>query len=304
VLPNHVSKLKDRISLAAPAPATRGAAEVFWRDPTNDLALAYVEGALSDRCTITLNGLSRDLSSTLLTAETGLIKSVHFDGAFFDRIGAVLVDVDDMFITTRVTDTGIDAEVMQGLSGAMLSVGGTIAGIAIDAKDTGEARFLRTDRILELIAAKLDGTLHPSTRPIDANANGQGFRVSSFEGGNKSGVVALEPGGLTAPWITEWTGTPIEFEITLSNDQMLPVNKISMFTFTSPTETPARRIEVQIDRGMPGSPYWTPVITPDMSPTGAFEATTGGTMGRRLKIKILDVWHPERMLRIDQLAFE
>lgn len=301
VLPNHVSKTRDRIALAAPLPATAGAAEIFRRDPANDLALAYVEGAIGDRCTEQWNDLSRDMSRILQTAETGLIKSVHFGGEFFDRIAAALVDVDDTFISVKITDGGIDADVMQGLSGAMLSVDGQVAGIAIDASSTGEARFLRIDRIVSLLGADFASANHPQTLSIDDES---GFRVTGFQGGDRAGVVALEAGGMTAPWVAQWTGDPIEFEITLSNDTLVPVNKIMMSTSVSEDATPARRIEVQIDRGLPGAAYWTPIASPDMSPTGMFDATTGGTVGRRLKIKIVDVWFPDRALRIDRLIID
>lgn len=301
VLPNHVSAERDRISLAVPTPALSGGAEIFWRDSDNDLAVAYVEGAISQRCQISFEQLPRDLSSLLQTAETGLIKSVHFGGDFFDRIGAVIVDVDDNFISVRISDNGVDAEVMQGLSGAMLSISGTVVGIAIDAGSVRDARFLRADRIKSLVAAQiLSGDQHPLNREI-ANT---GFRVSDFEGGDKAGVIALEPGSQSAPWISSWSGTPIEFEITLSNDQMMPLNKLSMFASLSEEYTAPRRIELQLDRGLPGNPYWTAIGSPDMSPTGVYQVFTGGTMVRRVRVRIVDVWFPERKLRLDQLKVE
>ena len=304
VLPNHVSKDTDRIALVAPSPVAVGAAEIFWRDPENDLAVAYVEGALSERCTLEYTDLTSDLANVLLGAETGLIKSVHFDGAFFDRIGAVLIDVDDQFVTVRTTDVGIDADVMQGLSGAMLSVDGKIAGIAIDAEDTGEARFLRLDRITQLIGPVFGGADHPSARTIAPAPVGKGFRVTGYAGGDKAGVVGLEAETGTGPWISAWTGDPIEFEVTLSNDQVLALNSITMTTQVGEGFTPARRIEIQIDRGLPNTPYWKDLFTPDMSPTGVFEVSTGSTWARRVKIRILDVWSPDQNLRIDTLVFE
>ncbi|MEQ6250075.1 hypothetical protein ABMC89_14370 [Sulfitobacter sp. HNIBRBA3233] len=304
VLPNHVSATKDRVALFAPSPQTVGTAEIFWRDTDNDVALAYVEGALSDRCSITFDALPTDLSGVHVTTETGLIKSVHFDGAFFDRIGATLIDVDDTFVTVRLSDAGTDADVIQGLSGAVLSVAGTLSGIAIDAGDTGEARFLRIDRIRALIGRQLSATLHPSTQAIGAASSGYGYRVTEFDAGEGSGVIGLEPGDQGSTWISEWSGAPVNFEITLSNTEILPLNKISIFSFVSSTTTPPRRIKILIDRGLPASPYWTPIATPDMSPTGVFEAATGGTWARRIKIQIVDVWYPERSLRIDQLVVE
>lgn len=303
VLPDHVSARKDRISLAVPAPAAIGAGEIFWRADETDLALAFVEGDVSARCTVRFDDLQRDLSARLQTTETGMIKSVHYDGQFFDRIGAAIVDVDDMFVTVRVTDAGVDAEVMQGLSGAMLSVGGQIAGIAVDAGSTGDARFLRMDRIAEKIGAQLGGARHPTTRKITGEGGEKGFRVTGF-GSDATGILALEPSSLSAPWLTGWKGDPIVFEITLSNDSLVPISKITLGSELSDDTTPARRISLEVDRGMPGSAYWSQLASPDMSPTGLFEAYTGGTVARRLRIRIEDVWFPDRQLRLDRLLVE
>lgn len=297
VLPNHVSKDKSRISLAVPAPTAQGAGEIFWRSPETDLALAFVEGDVAGRCSVPFTELTNDLSTQLQSTETGLIKMVHFDGQFFDRIGASLIDVDDSFVTVRITDEGIDAEVMQGLSGSMLSVGGDISGIAIDALDVGEARFLRMDRISAIIGSELRSRPHPSQQAID------GFRVTGGTGGLSS-VTSLEPSSLAEPWITPWVGKPIVFEITLSNDSLVEINRIVMTSLISDGATPARRIVLDVDRGLPGNAFWRRIASPDMSPTGVFEAFTGGTVARRLRIGIEDVWFPDRSLRIDSLLVE
>lgn len=297
VLPNHVSKDKDRIALAVPAPAALGAGEIFWRAPEQDLALAYVEGDVAARCTVQFSSLTPDISAALQSTETGMIKAVHFDGQFFDRIGAALVDVDDTFVTVRLTDSGVDAEVMQGLSGAMLTIGGKIAGIAIDAGDTGEARFLRMDRIAAIVGSKFRGGTHPGTQTIE------GFRVTGTEGA-MTGVTTLEPSSLANPWITPWTGRPITFEVTLSNDSLVEINRIAMTTSVSEAATPARNISLEVDRGLPGNAFWRPIASPDMSPTGVFEAYTGGTVARRLRISIQDVWFEDRPLRLDSLLIE
>lgn len=303
VLPNHVSASRDRIALAVPAPAETGVAEIFWRDPDQDLALAYVEGSLSQRCQLELRDLTANLSGLLQTQETGTIKSVHFQGMFFDRLGAAVIDVDDQFVTVRITDQGVDAEVMQGLSGALLTLAGRPVGIAIDAGSTGEARFLRLDHATLSLGANL-GTDHPNQRAITPAETGQGFRVTGFGGGDAADVVALEPGSVTAPWVADWTGQPIVFEITLSNDALVPVNRIIMRSRIEETSTAPRRIRLEVDRGLPGNAYWTQVIAPDMAPDGVFEAVTGGTVARRLRVHILDVWHATRPLRLDQLTLE
>lgn len=301
VMPKHISADKDRIALAVPAPAALGGGEIFWRAGEADLALAFVEGDVSARCTVRFNGLSRDLSGLLQRAEAGLIKSVHYDGAFFDRIGAALVDVDDTFVTVRITDGGVDADVLQGLSGAMLSVEGVIAGIAVDAASREEARFLRMDRIVEMIAPHIGAAAHPADGKIEAAESGQGFRVTGASG---AGAAALEPSSLTAPWIADWTGAPVVFEITLSNDALVPLNKVVLRSESSDETTPARKIGLDVDRGLQGAAYWTPIATPDMSPNGLFEVTTGGTAARRIRISITDVWHPDRPLRLDALEVE
>lgn len=306
LLPNHVSAERARISMAVPLPAAIGSAEIFWRDPENDLALAFVEGDLGTRCQIELPSLMADLSTVLQSSETGLIKSVHFDGQFFDRLSATVVDVDSDFVRIRPTEGGVDGQVMQGLSGAMLSIGERIVGIAIDADESGAARFLRMDRIAPIIAQPLSGAAHPQQQAIGQTGahGGKGFRITGFQGGQNAEIVALEPTGDGAAWTAPWAGHPVEFEITLSNEALVTINRIAMRTLVNETSGPPRRISITIDRGLPGAPYWTAVAAPDMSPTGLFELQTGGTVGRRVKIRLEDVWDVAKDVRIDGLLIE
>lgn len=306
LLPNHVSKARDRIAIAVPLPAQQGSAEIFWRDPENDLALAFVEGEIAGRCQVDLLSLSQDLSPILLSAESGLIKSVHFGGEFFDRLSATLVDVDANFIRIVLREGGVDGQVMQGLSGAMLSIGETVAGIAIDADESGAARFLRVDRIVPMIAAPLNGARHPQTKAIagEAEDGSRGFRVTGFGAGENAEIVSLETGGSGAAWSAPWAGKPVQFEITLSNEALVSVSRIAMRTIVTETAGPPRRISVEVDRGLPGAAYWTPLAAPDMSPTGTFDLATGGTMARRIRVRILDVWNPGKNVRLDGLIVQ
>ena len=201
---------------------------------------------------------------------------------------------------------GVDGQVMQGLSGAMLSVNERIAGIAIDADPSGAARFFRMDRIAPLIAVPLSGARHPEDRAIPSGdeASGRGFRVTRFQGGQNAEIVSLETGGSGAAWSADWTGRPVEFEITLSNETLVSINRIAMRTAVTDAAGPPRRLSVEVDRGLPGAPYWTPLVAPDMSPTGVFDLATGGTVARRVRIRILDVWDPTKAVRIDGLVVQ
>lgn len=303
VLPNHVSAGKDRIALAVAEPAQNGTAEIFWRAPEEDLALAFVEDPLSGRCQIEFPALNLDLSAMLQTEETGLIKSVHFGGTFFDRLGASVVDVDETFVTVQINDSGIDAEVMQGLSGALLTISGRPAGIAIDAGSASDARFLRMDRLARMIGRNLSDD-HPAHRAMPSAETGHGFRVTGFGAGDAGGVVALEPDDLAEPWVVQWTGAPLSFEVTLSNDSLVQLNRVFMRTQLAEATTVPRQIEVSVDRGLPGAPYWTSLSAPDMAPNGIFQMTTGGTLGRRIRITLKDVWDKGRPVRLDQLVID
>jgi hypothetical protein len=291
-----------------PLPPAQGAAEIFWRDAEQDLALAYVEGELAGRCQVELQDLSRDLSSIVQTSEFGLIKSVHFDGEFFDRLSAAVVDADDTFVSIRLIESGVGGGIIQGLSGAMLSLEGQIVGIAIDAdqENTEVARFMRMDRIAGIISWELNSAEHPQNRSIaQSGANGgKGFRITGFQGGDNAEIVTLEAGGTAAAWTAPWTGKPIEFEITLSNDALVPINRIVMQTVLDGAVSPPRRFNIEVDRGQPGAAYWSSLVVPDMSPTGVFNMATGGTLGRRLRVTILDVWDADKNIRIDSLLVE
>ncbi|MCH2077871.1 MAG: hypothetical protein MK180_13515 [Rhodobacteraceae bacterium] len=303
-LPSHVVPLRDRIALSVPNPPQSGAAEIFWRDPSVDLALAYVEGDLANRCQIELRAMQSDISTILQTNETGRVKAVHFGGQFFDRMGVDLIEVWGDSFRTKMNDRAVDGDLEQGFSGSLVTVGGVLAGIAINNDpDTLEATFLRMDKVAALARANLQGN-HPSNRAIAPVENGSGFRVTAFEGGGQSGATALEPGSLSSPWIAEWPGRPISFEVTLSTNSLVPLNRVVLVTKPDAQTTPPRGIVIELDRGMPGAPYWTTLAAPDMSPTGAFDLRTGGTVARRVRISLMDVWHPDRPLRLDTLWVE
>jgi len=41
-----------------------------------------------------------------------------------------------------------------------------------------------------------------------------------------------------------------------------------------------------------------------MAPNGVFEMTTGGTVARRIRITLIDVWNDSLPVRLDQLVIE
>ena len=84
----------------------------------------------------------------------------------------------------------------------------------------------------------------------------------------------------------------------------MPLNRVVLVTKPDAQTTLPRGIVIELDRGMPGAPYWTTLAAPDMSPSGAFDLRTGGTAARRVRISLMDVWYDDRPLRLDTLWVE
>ncbi len=296
-MPKHVA-LADRLALSTALPRTRGSATVFLRHPEADLALAHVEGDIAARCQVPWAVLQRDLGPHLFMQQRGVVRLVQLGGKLTDRLEVEVSKITGRFIFVRLTEGLALEEFRQGTSGAVLTLGGQIAGIAIDAGSTREASFLRADELARLLSPHLDAA--------PARAGGERYRIEAFTPG-AGAVTALEGGALAAPWVTAWTGAPIEFELALSDKAPVAVHRLLLSTDTEAPEgpfTPPQRITLAFDIGPPGQPYWRPIGAPDMTPAGQLEVQTGGQMARRIKVRIESVWFPDRPLRLDALHWE
>lgn len=302
VMPDHVA-VRDHLPLVAALPQTSGMAQVFHRLPGEDLAIAYVEGELSARCTRSWNDLRRDLNPLLTSKDRGGLSRIQFDGQFIDRAEATIIDADERNFVIVTSDRWSSAEIMSGVSGAVFYLGSVPAGIAQTSADTSHAKFVRMDRVFDAFAEILGGSgeEHPGQQAIIADDAKLGYRVTGQVSHGAHGML-----GLSDAFSYRWTGAPVEIEFTLSNDLPVALNQIIVETDPRPDNsvTFPQQVKISVDVGQPTKPYWRDLVASDMTPLGNLEVKTGQTHARRVKLRINSVWHPERPVQIDRVTFE
>ncbi len=302
VLPDHVAT-SDRISLVSPLPQTAGVGSVFWRSAEDDLALAYVEGELADHCEQKWDPLNRKVGPLLQEQGAGSLARINWGGDMIDRAEGVVIDADETQFVVNTTESWAEGEVEGGVSGALYYRGRVPVGMALSAINNRRARFLRMDRIYALLDPVLNGksAAHPAVADIATSTNGVGFRVTGQAvdmGGTLRGLAG------TMQW--PWTGAPIEIELTLSNEAPLPINVIRLKSRSSAEAGFAapQRIKMELDGGMPGSPFWRILGVNDMPPNGVLDIPTGGSRARRIKLRIETVWGQAERVGLESIALE
>lgn len=303
ILPSHVARA-DRFSLELPLQQVIGAGTAFLRDDTTDLALAYVEGAITAYCSDPWTGFARDLGPVLERNARGQMVRLSPEG-IQDRTDAQLFEVTPDLVVARTTDALAVGEIYQGSSGSVLEVAGQVAGIAQSAPNTREAVFLRMDEIVRRLGPQLmgGGAAHPGAVP------GGGFRVTGWSGtAAPSGATSrLDPGLLAQPFVAALDGGPPQIEITLDNAGPVALQKVEIATDPAAAagHSLPKTVLFEVDAGAPGAAFWRSAGQRDMPPSGALEFLTGGIYARRVKITVQSVWFPERgPLRIDRIAVE
>ncbi len=302
VLPHHVAEGQN-LSLVSALPQTMGIGTVFWRDPQIDLAIAYVEGELARSCDLNWATLERSVGTLLQQQGSGALARINWGGEIVDRAEGVVIDADANTFIVNTTEAWSDAEVEGGVSGALFYKDRVPVGMALSALTNRSARFLRMDRIYGLLNPVLVGgaAAHPAQSGIASDANGPGFRVTG-QAVEIDGVLQGVTGTLQWPW----TGAPVEIELTFSNTAPIPIRQITLISKpTVPGGAAApQRILVELDRGMPGAPFWRPISSDDMSPAGVLKIPTGGSRARRMKLRIQSIWGAANAVHIDRIELE
>lgn len=301
VMPDHVAT-SDRMPLVSALPQITGMASVFHRRSELDLAVAYVEGDLALSCRQPWNALAKDVSTAISDAATGGLSRIQFGGQFIDRAEGAIVDADDTHFIIVTSERWSSPEIMAGVSGALFSVGAQPVGIALTAKDTKQARFLRMDRIYEALSGVLNTNKasHPSRINIEGAGQGIAYNITS-----QVRVLNGTRRGIHQAFDNTWDGADLEIEFTLSNTEPIQLNQITLETTLQGDKiTFPQRVALQLDRGGPGQPFWVDIFSPDMPPSGRLEVSTGQTFARRVRLTIQSVWHPDRQMRLDKVTFQ
>jgi len=299
IMPNHTAT-SDRVSLVTALPQVAGIATVFARWADEDVALAYVEGEISNRCTIEWSSLSRNVGEVLLQEGAGSLNRINFGGQFLDRTEAHVFDADGTHFAIARTENWSGGPIESSVSGALFFKNALPIGMALEAPDTRTGRFIRTDRIYALAAPVLSGNAaaHPARASVAPSDSGLGYRVTGQvveRDGLRQGIVGANQ------W--DWTGAPMEIELTLSNVEPVALTEIALITDMAGSDavTPPQRIKIELDVGRPGQPYFRTLFAPDVPPNGVLTIGTGNTRARRIKLRIESVWFPDRPLRIDRI---
>lgn len=298
VLPSHVAE-RDRFSLQLPLQGLIGAGAVFLRDEGLDLALAFVDGDINSACTDDWAGLQSNLNRVLETRRDGEILRLSPEG-IRDRTAAKIHTVTPDFVVVRTSDGLAEGAIYKGSSGSALVIGDIVVGIAQRAPSGREAVFFRMDEIARRIGSDLS---------LKGFLQADGRKSRGVTGWSGKTVGAAEParGLLSQAYVAEWTGEPLQLEITLDPAKAVPLNRLVLGA--SPAahadQSPPKTVLMQVDVGAPGAAFWRDVGMLDMTPAGELKWETGGVFARRVRVTLASIWFVDRpRVRLDRLEVE
>lgn len=310
VLPSHVAR-QNRFTISGALSTGSGSGQVFVRDVEGDIALAVVEGQISNACVEDFSALSGDITDILLEQPRTIIERLGISGKIHDRTDAIIIENTQHHITVRTTNNFALGDVQQGSSGSILKANGWVLGLALQAPQTDQAVFLRMDVISGWLSAVFSGNFQPAPASPDGprQDGSKEFRISGWQASNKttgSSISSLERGLLNDPYIVPWQREPISFEITLASDGPIPFKQLIMTSDTriSAQHTAPKSVHIEVDVGKAGSEFWRSLGARDMTATGKLKFSTGGVFARRIRLTIQSVWQTDKDLRIDGLVIE
>ncbi|WP_224825989.1 hypothetical protein [Cognatishimia sp. MH4019] len=300
LLPSHVAE-RDSFSLQMPLQNLIGAGTVFLRDAQSDLALAFVEGDVIQRCLDDWSSFQTDLTTLLDNQKSGEIFRLSPEGIQDRTAGDVFVVTPDI-VAVRTSDDLALGEIQKGSSGSVLEIAGTVIGIAQRAPSGSEAVFYRMDEIARRLGSDL------SQAHLNHDGQQSGFRVTGWSGKTASS----EPdeagqGLLERAFVTTWDGKPQQIEITLHPTEPIALNSIILGSQVGDrtSQTPPKTISIQVDAGPPDAPFWRSVGVRDMTPRGDLKIDIGGVFVRRVRLTMNSVWFADRpLVRLDRLDVE
>lgn len=300
ILPSHVAE-RDTFSLQMPLQNLIGAGTVFLRDKASDLALAFVEGDVTQRCIDEWSSFQNDLSNLLDNQKQGEILRLSPEG-IQDRTAADVFVVTPDIVAVRTSNALALGEIQKGSSGSVLEIAGRIIGIAQRAPSGSEAVFYRMDEIARRLGRDL------SVQPQNGGSADGGFRVTGWSGKTDNSLPDEAGQGLLGrAFVAQWDGKPQQIEITLHPSDPIALNRIRLGSTVGErtTQTPPKTVSLQVDAGGPNSPFWRSIGVKDMTPKGELVVDTGGIFVRRVRITLNSVWFTDRpLVRLDRLEVE
>ncbi|SFM98030.1 hypothetical protein SAMN04487961_1792 [Marinobacter pelagius] len=210
----------------------RGEADLLQRFGY-DLAVLRVTGAITDDCEFDLDG-SFSLDRVLSTEGNGQIVSVNSDGSL-SRRDVRVSDVGLLYL--RVSPVGPDNQLFKGLSGSLLALGKTPAGILMSVDpQTGEGKVLRFDRAVETVRPffglasgnQLAKSVSPKPKVAD-----EGNLAETVERWSSPAVSVeyrvsnlIDDGEADTVWLAQPEGFPIEVVVDLRGGGVHAVDRV------------------------------------------------------------------------------
>ncbi|ODT78184.1 MAG: hypothetical protein ABS76_24540 [Pelagibacterium sp. SCN 64-44] len=299
ILPAHVHGRGSRVSISTAIPASVGDATlVRTYAPELDLSLFYVTSGLANRCKDRFSALPEEIGTLLDSATTAQLIRVDATGAETrDAMTIVAADFE------TIAATADDSEIYQGTSGAILRIGTTPIGMAIQSESIGQATFLRMDEIVARIRRSLTGTIVPAPAPppddetalVPAGACPVGsIAIRAVQ----CSVEPVEPHHACANLITQAgvtvfpAGTRPQIVVELGEGKPVPVGAVTLLAPDNPDWAKPQQIRIDFS-SVSGAPRWLRFGAADMSPLGSLELRNGSRpFANRLAINLLGSWEP------------
>ncbi|MBH0239518.1 hypothetical protein [Methylobrevis albus] len=307
ILPSHVHGRKRRISILTAAPSATGDADIFRSfAPATDLSIGLVRPGFEPRCNDRWEDLPDRVDPLLDASDEGTLVRLSSTGLAL-HVPMAIVSRDYETFTAKPVGEEREAEIFQGISGAILRIDGQPVGMAIESGSVSEAVFLRIDAIRARLdrllegqgaAAEVAGGPEAETPAAGAAASGQGCTPGGLP--LKSAVCNREPVAPEFGCSNLVTGEaavlmpPGRFEmvVEIDRDDAVPVSEVSLAA--SPVEgesTAPKAVRIEIDSSASGRPRWRAFGTGDMTPFGAFLLRNGtAPYARRLKLTVEGTW--------------
>ena len=313
MLPAHVHGRRMRITFSTSAPITSGDAIIFQTfAPSLDLSLAYVQTKLDDRCKSRWDDLSRNIQPFLSGATRATLVRVDPAGNE-QRDGMTITSSDAFTINASVAGAASADEVYQGTSGAILLIGDTIVGMAVQSPDPHQAVFVRVDEIVARLSRLLDARQPAQTQPPndpELTAGGlcgaSTIKIAAVQCSTEADIAEHGCSNLAAG------GGPVSFpagsrnvciEVDFAGKNAIPLKQVVLGTSLDDSSYAApQTVLMEVDSSN-AAPHWRRFGQADMSPVGTFDfPNAAAPYARRLKLTFLSTWNDKFPMRLDCIA--
>lgn len=294
ILPAHVHGRGSRVSISTTIPTTVGDATLVRSfAPELDLSLFYVTSGLENRCSDRFSALPEEIGTLLDNTATAQLIRVDATGA--ETRDAMTITASDF---ETLNATAVSTEIYQGTSGAILRIGTTPIGMAIQSESTDQATFLRMDEI----AARIRRVVTPAQVQIVEQDAPQSDTAQCPAGAIRIATLSctMEPiapeyacsnlmadgGGMAAfP-----PGSTPRVEITLDVPQAEPLRSVELLSQPGEGFAVPQQITVETSSTR-GAPRWLRFGGRDMPPTGKVDIVNGAApFANRVAIEIHSTW--------------